>query len=827
MYYIRASVDLRNQRSTNMIRYATWQRLLWKDALTIKPLLMAVGGGIVLMPLMVAAVSGGNGETRDAVEALLAMWVLLPNLVAIGAPALLIGNEEESGTLAWLRTLPVRWQTIADSKLIIALASVAAAWVLTSAILVLHMLGWSSTLTTYGDSAVGATWALEVSQLLLFSFTLLMCGFITAYLFRSPVAGLVALVPLITIVTFASVGIGRWLLGVRYYGLTYTGGASLAEWTRLVCAAVVMLLALWLIQRSMARRRLSAPASTIVNQLIAEDPMDAFRPPASIGLERPSIIGALVWQQWRQVVLFGLSMCGLSMLFLVLHSVDLSNHPRHGLRTDAGPLALLVLSATYLWLGAISFYGDSLRRRCGFFADRGVSPSMIWLTRLIPTAGLALVMLVPAMIVENITNNTESSHRYDFVAFLLLLFAVGQLVSQWSLRPILSFFAAPVLASTTFFLLVYWFGIYASFRWTIGLMVPVLLFATWRLTPRWLLDGMNRQYHLRAAAFLGLAILVPYLCIFGGRWATTPPQMTQWRKQMLAIGTPNASLASDWDVDRLESESVSPDAWQNATAPARYDINDALRGDLSERLESELAATQAIGHFVSYNELFSILINVFGARAITVDAQESRKYSAAWAHQPIDAKSRKLGTQAIAVALDWSRRIRELVIEGKEPLITLISVAEPCELHAVRSMRRLQASHPNAPELSGLRNGVSRKDLRRRSRTIAVIEDWQRFQRDSWDSGKSFADTRLLRQNFRWVPIEKTRSERYLDLVTKQLLEQLKSEVFFESDQEYEQWLDDWFQAQYGPEPTGGFRNSVRGELVDWVNALRAEPELQ
>ena len=52
----------------------------------------------------------------------------MPNLVAIGAPAMLVGHEEECGTLDWMRALPVHWTKVVDSKFLVAIIAVGLTW---------------------------------------------------------------------------------------------------------------------------------------------------------------------------------------------------------------------------------------------------------------------------------------------------------------------------------------------------------------------------------------------------------------------------------------------------------------------------------------------------------------------------------------------------------------------------------------------------------------------------------------------------------------------------------------------------------------------------
>ena len=75
------------------------QRLIWKDARTLKPLAIATPLAIVgfFMLTGVFASLSGVGDTEQMSLAY-AIWFLLPLLLAYGAPAVLVGGEEESGS---------------------------------------------------------------------------------------------------------------------------------------------------------------------------------------------------------------------------------------------------------------------------------------------------------------------------------------------------------------------------------------------------------------------------------------------------------------------------------------------------------------------------------------------------------------------------------------------------------------------------------------------------------------------------------------------------------------------------------------------------------
>ncbi len=125
--------------------FGIWQRLVWKDLVTIRPLLLAIGLSIVAMPFIAALAKVASDDSgSSAVVWSIMLWILLPNLMAIGLPPMLIGTEEETGTLGWLRTLPIRWQTIADSKFVTAALCTLAAWLLASLALWISTSSWGN-----------------------------------------------------------------------------------------------------------------------------------------------------------------------------------------------------------------------------------------------------------------------------------------------------------------------------------------------------------------------------------------------------------------------------------------------------------------------------------------------------------------------------------------------------------------------------------------------------------------------------------------------------------------------------------------------------------
>ena len=109
---------------------ATMTRLIWRDIQMIKTLVIAGMAGTLAFNLIGLvfwfAFEGGSEDLLGLCSTLL---IMIPSFVAFGAPAILVGTEEESGTLDWIRTLPVSWQQFAKSKLLVAIGGVAIVWI--------------------------------------------------------------------------------------------------------------------------------------------------------------------------------------------------------------------------------------------------------------------------------------------------------------------------------------------------------------------------------------------------------------------------------------------------------------------------------------------------------------------------------------------------------------------------------------------------------------------------------------------------------------------------------------------------------------------------
>jgi hypothetical protein len=203
--------------------------------------------------------------------------------------------------------------------------------------------------------------------------------------------------------------------------------------------------------------------------------------------------------------------------------------------TIFGGMAPLLIMMSASWLGAIVFYCDNLHRRCAFFADRGISPTRVWWTRMLPPT-IAFLLLIGSISVIGFSfiETRAGQNTLDFIAMCAVLFAYGQLVSQWTQRPLLAFFAAPAYACVSLAPVFYLLGRAGGPFAAIVLVVPVLLFASWRSTKFWLEGRVQRAYTARVIGYTALAVLLP--CLWIGVQHLAPPSASTVGQVVLETG---------------------------------------------------------------------------------------------------------------------------------------------------------------------------------------------------------------------------------------------------------------------------------------------------
>lgn len=816
---------------------SAFQHLVWKDFRMLQPLLLAGVIGTAALFFLAVLRAAIDPASDPSLTTLSVLWVLLPNLVALGIPPISLGTENEERTLDWLRTLPVTWSQVLLSKLLVGFAAWALAVLIATACFVLS---WVVLRGEWDWGEIGRISGSEsIFELTVYGVGLLICGWIAALIVRNPVGSVMLVIPLIVGLTLLwNYSIAGLVSTPFHHGVTFLE-ATAGQRVAILCFAVVCLVALGAMIAGLARHRL-AGASDHRWQAPAVASASAWQPSVVqvAWHTKPRPFRALLWQQVRQTRLVIGAACSFALFSLLSIWTD-GNHGFHAL------LVVLGWPAAHLMLGVAAFHGDRRGTRQGFFADRGWSPNLIWVTRLIPNAMTSLFLILVFPFVSGLdlylgmhygTGTLWQAFGFNGVV-QTLLFLIGVLTGQWGRRPSLAFFGAPVVALLWMlpaFGLLAFYGGYTSLLW---LAAGVLLFATRRLTP-FVMEGVSSAAVWgRGLAYCLLALGVMCLCLFVHRWWTTPPEMPAWRNEMLAIvqtpvtpedfesavdvlpGTRNIDLNADvYSLDRfdegmkkimLQTEfpnvgtayagkmqftiRLNPSFHQSGlVAVEAVHLNRAEQmRDLTFRLDTELKSDTMMGEFVSQTVLYELCVRdpILGLGQAIWNGPY--RYVA-----PQNFEWQPLRRKALEVSAKWSRLSREQALALGE-LGELLNNAESNEWIVIAGLRQI-AYDQNLFTGQALPQGeehqldretfirvvdqLASEELRRESRQRCLISEWQRFQKGEWSgrfddelgNEKSFLEAPLSDPLYR-LGIEQKRFERKLDVAVRSTLNQLES----------------------------------------------------
>jgi len=268
---------------------------------------------------------------------------------------------------------------------------------------------------------------------------------------------------------------------------------------RAVVVAVVAGLDVWLAYRR--RGETTVRARPVARTLPAAE------------VPRRTAFGRLLWQQWWQSVRM---MAALSVLLVPLLLTVISLWGQRGpfdeLRVAA--VAVLALAGVPL-MGACVFLADQRGHGFRFFAERGIRPGHVWLSRHLVWMAVLLPWTVLLLIVILLVLGPparEPQHAVIILGILgygfglaILAYAGGQLCSMFLRSGILAGFFSLALSSLLFgWAGLMWF-LQVPWIWSVLPIPAALLAATWLRTPGWLLERNS----LRAWLWPALALFLP------------------------------------------------------------------------------------------------------------------------------------------------------------------------------------------------------------------------------------------------------------------------------------------------------------------------------
>jgi len=477
-----------------MNRNLVIKRLWWKELQQLWPLvllLLVVGGGL---QALFAAVPTSFDAWRHTL-----IFVGLPGLFAVGAGALIVGQEKELRTLQWLSSLPISARDILSTKLLVGLVGLVFVWI--ASWLIAGATGaWPTTVS--GN--------IEVLPFVAHSFFVLTVGFATAWRLKSSFVSLLLLIPL--------AGLPLLLASVQASAFGRTQQLEYLNLWMMIYSGLFAVAFLWWGWRIGLRQLGPQSGMPWVAQASGQASLAAI----PFRRQRTTPFAALVWQfaMQNRVALLGLT--AVWLLVALAASVDPTSEQIVFLCALVGLLACS-------WLGMSVFQSDSHDRRAMFLADRGVAPWKVWVTRqVLPLACVLLGLGVMAVMVP------PTFAWMNWVTLIAVaVFACSQFCAQVIRSPIVGAIVAPLFSAG----FVYFSGVTLIFLfsslWLVVLSIALLWLGTLWMTRRWMDGRSGWRGWLSYSGMFSLACLLsmlPFLSLLA-----TKPRISSAERQRLEL----------------------------------------------------------------------------------------------------------------------------------------------------------------------------------------------------------------------------------------------------------------------------------------------------
>jgi ABC-type transport system involved in multi-copper enzyme maturation permease subunit len=464
-----------------MNRTLSLKHLWWKDIRQLLPLiaiLVLIGSGLHLFFALLFAMDRNLGHgSRAFLHVMVGLG--MPALFAVGAGALIVGQEREQRTLDWLRSLPIRTSDILLTKLAIGLLGLLTIWLLS------FLLASSAFLLQNLSYVNSASNDIQILPVVVNSFFLLAVGFTTAWLVRSAFISLLLVVPLAVLPMLATFTHDSLTFHSSSF---YRTNPSLLFITYSVLFCVVFTVWAWRQGERVLGVDVVKPSRS--GLLSAQSAARAAKLESIQAVT--GVYPALLWQFARQNAIIILGLTGLLITTLLVLSFAMPND-RVVIPASIG--AILATS----WLGQLVFHSDSIDRRHLFLASRGVPVWQVWLSRqMIPLAILSgaatLVLLFARLPIQ----------AWALTVGMLVLYAASQFLCQFLRSPILGVIVSPLFGCFCAAYLL--FGSTAT--WLV-LSTLVLFAGTYWQTRSWMDGRVSWRVAIHYLGWLLLALSLP------------------------------------------------------------------------------------------------------------------------------------------------------------------------------------------------------------------------------------------------------------------------------------------------------------------------------
>lgn len=331
--------------------------LLWKDFMQVRPTLIAIlCGGLVMQLLLLVA----ERWFDHAQEATPIIACLAPILFALGASGMLVGHERQSGSWEWSSSLPVSWRSALTSKLIVTVAGAIVTGAVLAVIPVITLLTGRWVVDNPSTVVVFISGMTVIALLEVIAYCFLASLLIRETLTALVIAGLVLGVAQVATPAFSHAIAMERLVGSGltpvFVSFLISSVASLGIMAIGLFAMVATFRWRWTVgQRTVFGMRASATAAAVPSTAYVYSSTES---PNSWWVLIRLAMASSLWLRVSAVALGSLALLDLSDVTLVP----------------------LVLGSGILGLSA--FEGDHAHQRYRFLADRGIAPWKLVVSRL-------------------------------------------------------------------------------------------------------------------------------------------------------------------------------------------------------------------------------------------------------------------------------------------------------------------------------------------------------------------------------------------------------------------------------------------------------------
>ena len=484
-------------------------RLVWKEYRLMRSFWIAMA---VLAVLLEVILYFTVLPPNDSMLAIFTMALALPAFYAMGCGATLFATEHETGTYQFQQSLPVSGARLFLGKIPFGLISTP----------LLFLLVWVSAWMISGMRFPAADFHLGLWGLYgVAALELFLWGVFFSLLSQQPMkaAVLAAIVGSTTIHVIVMAGEPQWRpeIYLESQGILY----------RLAVACVLAVVNVWLGCRWLRDGSAAVGDGRDLGRVSIKRRVAAVQ--RGKVATQSTILGRLVWQQWRQSSRMIVVLVAMTVPLLVFTLGNWNVFFTHTTRTSENlPLwVMLALTAAPL-AGASVFMADQRRRSFRFLTERGVSPRQVWIGRhavwMLTLAFWTILLVLPwvAFPVLSWIVQLESSWDVAYnpihhpaielailgggcLVYVVGAYTAGQLSSMFFRSSLLAGFFALLLSVV----LVGWSGAMLGLGvpsiWSIAPIPLILLVATWLRTPHWLLERNGIKGWVSTASWLTIS----------------------------------------------------------------------------------------------------------------------------------------------------------------------------------------------------------------------------------------------------------------------------------------------------------------------------------